>query len=80
MSKRSVMTALTLGCLLTGVRCGWAQSPGGFSLGTDLGNLGSLGLNPGMVGGGEVMPGAVLVKLRGEVQCVDCTLEEMGIE
>jgi hypothetical protein len=26
------------------------------------------------------MPGAILVKIRGEVQCVGCTLEEMGLE
>ena len=26
------------------------------------------------------MPGAVLVKITGEVQCLSCTLEEMGVE
>jgi hypothetical protein len=53
---------------------------GGLSA-TDLGNLGSLSsLNPGIVGGGESMPGAILVKITGEVQCVDCTLEAMGLE
>ncbi len=81
---------LVLWCVLTGIRLGWAQSGadmGGFGYsGTggavDPGNAAGLvgSLNPGIVGGGEVVPGAILVKITGEVQCVACTLEEMGLE
>jgi hypothetical protein len=80
MSKRSFATAWIFGYSLIGVCNSGAQmGPGAMSLGSDLGGVG--GLNPGIVaGGGETMPGAVLVKLIGEVQCMDCTLEEMGVE
>src|SRR5437899_1224761 len=89
MAKRLVMTLLTLGCLLTGARLGWAQADigsagpgyGGGIGGLDAGNAANMGgnLNPGIVGG-ESMPGAILVKITGEVQCLGCTLEEMGCE
>jgi len=89
MANRLVMTILTLGCLLTGARLGWAQADigsagpgyGGGIGGFDAGNAANMGgnLNPGIVGG-ESMPGAILVKITGEVQCLGCTLEEMGRE
>lgn len=79
MTRRLLITVLTLGCVLTGARFGRAQVGG--SLGADLAilgaNLGALGMG---MGGGEAMPGAILVKIRGEVLCTDCTLEEMGAE
>jgi hypothetical protein len=61
-----------------GVGYGWAQGgiPSPDTLGAGL-NLGNFGMG---FGGGESMPGAILVKIRGEVQCVGCTLEEMGLE
>jgi len=78
MSKRLLVSLLVLGCSLTSGRVSWAQvGIGGFNA-TDLGSFSSL--NPGIVGGGESMPGAILVKITGEVQCVDCTLEAMGLE
>jgi hypothetical protein len=78
MSKKLYATFLIFAGLVIGICKIWAQTPS-FSLGTDLGNLGMF--NPGIIGGGgETMPGAVLVKIKGEVQCLDCTLEEMGVE
>jgi hypothetical protein len=87
-SRLAVMTILTLGCFLTNTRFAQAQSVdmGGFGAagfgggGTDVGNAANPGgaLNPGIVGGGESLPGAILVKITGEVQCTACTLEEMG--
>jgi hypothetical protein len=67
---------------LTSVFCGQVQTghaQGGMSLGADLGGLGSLNMG-GLTGGGAAMPGALVVKLRGEVQCRNCTLEEMGVD
>jgi hypothetical protein len=62
--------------LLFGVRSSWAQAElGGVG---SLGNFG-VGLEAGF-GGGETMPGAILVKIQGTVQCTDCALEEMGVE
>ena len=89
MIRGLVVSVLTCGCVLLGACCGWAQADpalgGGVDIGaagtiSNLGNLSNFGLNPGLVGGGESMPGAILVKIRGEVQCVGCTLEEMGLE
>ena len=76
-----VVLFLTFGCTLAAVRSGGAQdAPVGFpaldSLGAGL-NLGNLGMG---LGGGETMPGAILVKITGEVHCRDCTLEAMGLE
>jgi hypothetical protein len=78
MTRWLLVALLTCGCILTGVRCSWAQGgvPSPDSLGAGL-NLGNFGMG---LGGGETMPGAVLVKITGEVQCVGCTLEEMGLE
>jgi len=78
MTKPSVVTLLICGCILMGVRCGWAQGglPAIDSLGAGVG-LGALGLG---LGGGETMPGAILVKISGEVHCRDCTLEALGLE
>lgn len=59
-----VIMGVTLGCLLTNVRCGQAQA-GGFDpsvAGAGL-NLGNLGMG---LGGGEAMPGAILLKIKGE--------------
>lgn len=77
-------------CVLTTVRRGWAQSGvdmagfgySGVGGAVDAGNAAGLSgsLNPGVVGGGESVPGAILVKITGEVQCIACTLEEMGLE
>ena len=78
MARRLLIMLLTLGCVLTGARFGWAQDAG--SLGADLANIGSLGNLPTGLGGGETMPGAILVKIKGEVLCTACTLEEMGAE
>lgn len=62
--------------LLSGARSSWAQAElGGVG---SLGNFG-VGLEAGF-SGGETMPGAILVKIQGTVQCTDCTLEEMGVE
>lgn len=91
MIRRLVIATLTIGCILTGAHSGWAQADigmGGFGYsgtgggGTDVGGAANLGgaLNPGAMGGGESMPGAILVKITGEVQCVACTLEEMGLD
>jgi len=91
MTRQSIITMLTIGCILTAARVSWAQADigmGGFGYsgtgggGTDVGGAANLGgsLNPGAMGGGESMPGAILVKITGEVQCVACTLEEMGLE
>jgi len=88
MIRGLVVSVLTCGCVLLGACCGWAQADpalgGGVDIGaagtiSNLGNLSNFGLNPGLVGGGESMPGAILVKIRGEVQCVGCTLEEMDL-
>ncbi|MBI3245721.1 MAG: hypothetical protein HYZ50_04340 [Deltaproteobacteria bacterium] len=68
----SIVAGLTLE-----VRSGWPQM--GVSLG-DIANLGNFGLGTGLMGGGETIPGAILVKIQGEVQCTNCTLEEMGVE
>ena len=78
MTKRLLIAVLTLGYVLTGARIVWAQGAAGTI--SNLGNPSNFNLSTGLIGGGETMPGAVLVKLRGEVQCVDCTLEEMGVE
>jgi hypothetical protein len=86
MTRWVALTLLTLGHLFLGVRFGWAQEAAAPGLGDvpgtigNLGNLGNFGLNPGIVGGGESMPGAILVRLTGEVQCIGCTLEELGRE
>ena len=81
MTRQLLVSLLTLAGLLTGGHWAWAQVGIGGLNPTDLGNLGSLSsLNPGIVGGGETMPGAILVKITGEVQCVGCTLEEMGFD
>ncbi|HJY85050.1 MAG TPA: hypothetical protein VKK81_28705 [Candidatus Binatia bacterium] len=90
MIRGVVVSLLTCGYILLGARCGWAQGvdsgmPGAVNAGaagtiSNLGNLNNFGLNPGLVGGGEAIPGAVLVKITGEVQCRDCTLEAMGLE
>ncbi|MCS6927450.1 MAG: hypothetical protein NZ578_16290 [Candidatus Binatia bacterium] len=67
---------MTLGCLLFAVPAGEAQvDPGAVG---NLGTLGPLGL--GVSSGRETIPGAVLVKITGEVQCRPCTLEELGLE
>ncbi len=72
--------------LLLDPRLGWTQTgysgggiSGGMSLG-DISNLGNFALGTGLIGGGETAPGAILVKIQGEVQCTNCTLEEMGVE
>src|SRR5713101_6035306 len=84
MTRQLLIPLLTFGCLLTGVHSAWAQAEPGLTdvPGTigNLGNLSNFGLNPGIVGGGETMPGAVLVRFTGEVRCRDCTLEAMGLE
>ncbi|MBI3799387.1 MAG: hypothetical protein HY268_20775 [Deltaproteobacteria bacterium] len=79
MTRWLLISLLTCGWILIGAGRSWAQ---GYDLGvaTNLGNLGNFGLNPGTMGGGETMPGAVLVKFTGEIQCRDCTLEAMGLE
>jgi hypothetical protein len=78
MSRRLLIAMLILGCILTGVHFGWAQGdPGALGAVGNLGTLGSLGMG---MGGGEAMPGAILIKIKGEVLCLACTLEEMGIE
>jgi len=78
MVSRLLVAVLTLGCILTGVRLGWAQGdPGALGAVGNLGTLGALGMG---MGGGEAMPGAILVKIRGEVLCLACTPEEMGVE
>lgn len=90
MTRRLAVTLLAFGCILTAARSIWAQGDigmGGFGYsgtgggGTDVGGAANLGgsLNPGAMGGGESMPGAILVKITGEVQCMACTLEEMGL-
>jgi hypothetical protein len=80
MSKRLWIRLLIVGYVLIYARSGRAQGSAGFpavdSLGAGL-SLGAPGLG---FGGGESMPGAILVKITGEVQCVDCTLEAMGLE
>lgn len=80
MNRKLWITLVTVGCILVYARPGWAQAGAGFpavdSLGAGL-SLGAPGLG---FGGGESMPGAILVKIVGEVQCVDCTLEAMGLE
>jgi long-subunit fatty acid transport protein len=62
--------------------CGVAGTAASTAAGaTDLGNLGGLGsLNPGTMGGGETIPGAIVVKIVGQVKCTACTLEEMGLD
>jgi hypothetical protein len=79
MQRRSLVVLLAFAWILIGVRFGWAQYDVG-AAGTisNLGNLGSL--NPGVVGGGGTIPGAILVKITGEVYCLSCTLEEMNLE
>jgi len=80
MSRRLfVILLLTIGGILSVAHFSWAQYDIG-AVGT-IGNRGNLGgLTPGLVGGGESMPGAILVKITGEVHCRDCTLEAMGLE
>ncbi len=91
MTRQLLIPLLTLGCLLTSVRLGRAQDVGAAGFGysgvggagvDSIGNAANLGgaLNPGIVGGGESMPGAILVRLTGEVQCTACTLEELGLD
>lgn len=90
---RILLTSLlVLVSVLTRARVNWAQAqaagdlgvydPSAASFGADLGNLGALGggLNPGMQGADMGMPGAIPVKIKGEIQCVACTLEEMGLD
>jgi hypothetical protein len=80
MTKVLSLTLCAFVSLLCGARSGWTQESSlGVSFG-DIANLGNFGLNPGLVGGGESPSGAILVKIHGEVQCIDCTLEEMGVE
>jgi hypothetical protein len=79
MTRRWLNMIVISGCILIGT----SYSPGQADPGAvgAISNLGSLGtLNPGIIGGGESMPGAVLVKITGEVQCLACTLEELGVE
>lgn len=78
MSRQLLVSLLTLAGILTGGHWAWAQFGGLNPTATDLGSFSSL--NPGIVGGGETIPGAILVKITGEVQCVGCTLEEMGFD
>ncbi|MBI3801571.1 MAG: hypothetical protein HY268_31945 [Deltaproteobacteria bacterium] len=80
--KRVVMITLTLGCVLSSARFDWVLGQCDCTVGTisNMGNAGNAGLNPGAVGGGETIPGAILLKLKGEVHCVGCTLEELGLE
>ena len=82
MTRQLLISLWTCGWLLIGAGSGWAQSYDLGAAGTvgNLGNLSNFGLNPGTLGGGETMPGAVLVKFTGEIQCRDCTLEAMGLE
>lgn len=76
MFKQLSRAMLTLGWLLVTVHAGEAQVDPG-----SVGNLGTLGpLGLGVSGGRETIPGAVLVKITGEVQCLSCTLEELGLE
>jgi hypothetical protein len=76
--KRALFVVVWMASVFCGgVQTGHAQ--GGMSLGADLGGLGSMNLG-GLTGGGAAMPGAIVVKLRGEVQCMDCTLEELGVD
>jgi len=78
MNRRVWITLLIVGYVLICARSGRAQGglPAVDGLGAGL-SLGAPGLG---FGGGESMPGAILVKIVGEVQCVDCTLEAMGLE
>ncbi len=74
----TLLLGLVVGLTL-GIRSSQAQPTGGVSFG-DIANLGNFGLGTGLMGGGETMPGAILIKIRAEVQCTNCTLEEMGVE
>ncbi len=76
--KRALFVVVWLASIFCGeVQTSHAQ--GGMSLGADLGGLGSINMG-GLMGGGSAMPGALVVKLRGEVQCMGCTLEELGVD
>lgn len=78
MKRAFFVVVWVVGVFCGGVQASYAQ--GGMSLGADLGNLGSMSLGFGLTGGGPSMPGAIVVKLRGEVQCMGCTLEELGVD
>ena len=78
MTRRLLVSLLACGWILIGTRFGWAQDIGAAGTISNLGNLSGLSL--GLPGGGETMPGAILVKITGEVHCRDCTLEAMGLE
>ncbi|MBI3801570.1 MAG: hypothetical protein HY268_31940 [Deltaproteobacteria bacterium] len=70
--------------ILIDARYDWAQQVG-YDLGAvgtiaNMGNLSNFNLSSGLIGGGEAMPGGVLVKITGEIQCRDCTLEALGLE
>lgn len=81
MAHARLITGWILGCCLIAVQASWAQTDmGGGMVGNIAGDLGTANLGSGIGGGTEAIPGAVLIKLKAEVQCMNCTLEEMGMD
>jgi hypothetical protein len=83
MSTLTFFYLLTVNCFPTHAQF---DSIGGGTAGSvssgavDLGNMNPGGLTPGVFGGGEALPGAIALKIVGEIRCLGCTLEEMGVE
>ncbi len=81
MATKLLILVFTFGWVFGSVSSGWTQVGGvlGFNADT-LGSGAGLGSIPTGLGGGPAIPGAIPIKLLGEVHCISCTLEEMGSE